>query len=1389
MGQAKISKSADYMAFLAFIDTLERFDILILEARHTQVNIAHQLRLPTLYRVLRFEEDFLWGKWRDLSANWREGASEVAGGPEDGQGFENDKKPIDPKPPQEAFHTWKKLFSNPSFSSRTCAEEAILRLPPDAKISVRPDVDGLIQNRIPPANDGEEGRKAFSGYNVRSHILLDLRHELNLIWSAGAWSVTQKRQYRLLGAIQSLKRDMLRDKIEFYRQGLKVFDPSYSKCLSVSNPIGRFLLIRTAFLGRTRVYVERLGDLQGQFARDLDMGLRDQPRPLIERRREQGIYSGFLSDSCRDMQTEIQLLFGSMGVCKPSGFRTVMHRWTHDYSSHNNVYYTECKRRQPRLKDSSSDAGDLRVGFINTSYWMIERPDLQPVIAHEIAHLALMDYYGELYSPRLSVADDPFARLLRSLSHCLTTYELESKPEVGNEARPRHVLTEIAADLIASAIVGPAYLLAAFFQDTGAHLEELFRQPDERIDIDLIDYIEDRGHNQLLDYGRTWYLRSLIVCAWLNAIQHRNGYDLSKLETTLIEGVEEASKRLFKQLAELRGVELAADRYWRRLGERLCTLVRRSEAAREVCKWRKKRGDDYGTGDSGEGHRGPRLQPRSTRRIPKEVRNLLFRRLIDFKSLDDQPLRDLSDDLAAKGEAFNSLYLNYRRFDFDSGFSADFNEIRIANRPLFQHHYDIPWQCALMRAIDFVGPELAEGKERKLDTGDWERQIHEQTTLGRDLYQIGLEFHFWRMRSSFHRFGIVFRLLTEFFWDFTARELPVNDPLYQNLACWMFGDAIGGDQDKDGQEKKEWTRNRLEDYIAAYDRLVFAVYETNQNSQSEIPTKFKASWFDDLFGEYRAGMFRIDEKLKDDFDQFLGKVCALDLLRIHPGSALLFFRDKSDASGEACVADPVIEPASQEQRFLEKLQGKKLAELFKILDDALPPSKGCSNESWVLLEPIRGFISMHEDVGQSIRALTNGLKNGALNQGCESISPQIVMVTRIYLSGSYFHFNDTENQNLSSKMREDLFTQGYWRDWVQESSDEGCRTPAARHYFGLLGVPDLLSLQIDSPMCRCRLPQFFAFQREFENNKTNSAFKLAYIQKRPDWEVFPTFFARRELALPISLSNPDKPSANKNGGIPKKILGVLSVTLKQRDLRLYFLHRLLRSVKKKKEWSDFFDSSPTGSTRLASDLLPLDAAGEYLDDCDLVLLGEGWGDIVIVFSWPESNVDVSDKMASLYKIDQILFHDFQVDRTDLSLSAGCAVFAARDERFSIAVQFRLMEDRGLSFSSHEFSRRALDVIKKKGWGGNCRLGRMPGGRMDFTLHLFGKVYNFKYSDLFRIVSGGDNSGSGEAYLERNKRNYSSTVNNKDGDVANYSHNAIDLIETTIIYREDVASNS
>ena len=150
---------ASELYLLSWIDAIERLDILLLEARHLQTNIINDLREPALLLALRYEEDYLWGE------RW-----------------------------EASLETQTPLY---------LARKWIIGYPDRKNIIDNKDeiINGLVNNEPDQLNERA---------NIKNRIAL----LIDSVWHKGGWGKEQRSNYYSLRAIQFLKREILRDKLE-----------------------------------------------------------------------------------------------------------------------------------------------------------------------------------------------------------------------------------------------------------------------------------------------------------------------------------------------------------------------------------------------------------------------------------------------------------------------------------------------------------------------------------------------------------------------------------------------------------------------------------------------------------------------------------------------------------------------------------------------------------------------------------------------------------------------------------------------------------------------------------------------------------------------------------------------------------------------------------------------------------------------------------------------------------------------------------------------------------------------------------------------------------------------------------------------------------------------
>ncbi|BAO43183.1 hypothetical protein [Thiolapillus brandeum] len=659
------------LAFLAWVDVIERIDTLLLEIRHIQANIIYVLRCPRLYDVLQEEENKLW-----------------------------------PPPPRDSENPSSLPDSENEGEGNNCWSD-VLRL----------SIDSALKE---------------SCHWVKAYPTLEEQLVLhgNIIWNAD-----QKRHYHKLRSLQLLKSNLLHDKVHLCWWAVRLFDienlskviPSGDRRKKEASKYAHFMLFRSAVLAKIRENVRWLGDLQDQFENDQDLGRQDHPRPSFARRREQGIYTTFLAERARDIASDLHSLVGRFLGDSSDQNSLTMHRWIHNYSSEGSVCQNDFRVAMRHNKTDSTDAEDHldRINFINTSYWMPERPDLQSVIAHESAHQVIHERLFQ-FRDVWNEGNDAFSRLARELVYAMELFSGDDgKGQTYQRHRPTITVIEISSDLLATAVKGHAYVYALFLEIFGHGMEVMFDAPVDRYELAMADHLN--CYSGVLANDREWYYRLRIVCAWITAIHHID--KPSRIDKMLVDGIEALLEDSLDYISGLDVTHPESKAYWKTLTDRLCDIVRKSEAAAQTKKWRKDRSDDCPNGG-----RHSVYYKKHSRPIPSELRNYIFRYFRIKKG-------DLHDG------SFDKVYLG-RTFTSEGGKD-------IGDRPLFQHLYDVPWQSSMLKAIDFT--ELL-GKN---DLNKWMWNIHYDLALGREAYQMAIEFELWTTKTASIRARKVCKLIDE----------------------------------------------------------------------------------------------------------------------------------------------------------------------------------------------------------------------------------------------------------------------------------------------------------------------------------------------------------------------------------------------------------------------------------------------------------------------------------------------------------------------------------------------------------------------------------------------------------------------------------------------------
>jgi hypothetical protein len=240
--------------------------------------------------------------------------------------------------------------------------------------------------------------------------------------------------------------------------------------------------------------------------------------------------------------------------------------------------------------------------------------------------------------------------------------------------------------------------------------------------------------------------------------------------------------------------------------------------------------------------------------------------------------------------------------------------------------------------------------------------------------------------------------------------------------------------------------------------------------------------------------------------------------------------------------------------------------------------------------------------------------------------------------------------------------------------------------------------------------------------------------------------------------------------------------LKQRDLRLFLLHGLLNAVATE---GDFWQQEMNrAGTQKDFGRLPIEALGSFFEPRDLLLLGEGWGDLLILLAKP-SDDQMERRMRDAFRMERILFQDFQVDRAELALSPDCVAVALKSDDFTVTAGLRFMEDRGISFNATDWQETVKRRIIRKTrpsreggmspsgdgreWDNECEVLRPATGRFDLVVRLIGngKGRNIaSYEDIASLFGRTEVDGQDSAA----------------DDVGFEFNTGLDVLETTIAMR-------
>lgn len=732
----KRDSSIKPLLFALWGETINRIDALLLEIRHVQLNIVRDLRENHLYKALEYEEDYLWGSFtakrqlqENYSANWFEYFDEY--------GIEH---------VNIITNAWIVKLNPYSFLCDRHGNENLNNAAWDKVCSHSKDFFCKYKYR-------RAARMADDVYRARDH--------------SRGYGPVKTQLYHSFTALQSLKANILKDKIIFsyWAEKIRLVDFDITTSLDdVRQPqrtaIGRFITIRNGVLFRTKKYVERLEDIRLPLERSTDISVADNPRPMTTRRKEQGHYNEFL------MHRSLRYFHVLKGILKKTrDIRSdelnteayLSHRWSHQTSSQYAEFKNETLSAELVQEDTIKDHH-----YLNTSFWMVDRPDLQPIIAHEIAHYFMLKVFKDVGESKLTKLNGEFSELFRRISKVLYFYQNPDYEDDDFPIQKLEILRELGADLIASQRNALPYLWSLFLEIVGLDLHIALQTPDSLCDLEALLLAEQSGF--ILDFrtpgplysSYLWSIRLLAVCDWVEAVDQQNKGN--PLAEELIKGIRLLTMITVRYTEENTPLKILGDRgvkFHDKLANALCLSIKNSAAAKHISKLQNDLNRETDRAQYGQ----PNKEYDAEIGFPFEFKEYLVNQFIKLKERRSKSLGVKLQDIA------------YEYFGE--------SEKNLANGNVLKYIQDVAWTAYLLRGRDCVA--LCDGHDNSLDRIT--DQIYNDFSPGDDLYTMAHEAQTWLRSRATRRLRRVARYISDLVQD-------IDEFLCEKYGC-VIDDATG----------------------------------------------------------------------------------------------------------------------------------------------------------------------------------------------------------------------------------------------------------------------------------------------------------------------------------------------------------------------------------------------------------------------------------------------------------------------------------------------------------------------------------------------------------------------------------------------------------------------
>ncbi|WP_130472282.1 hypothetical protein [Candidatus Magnetaquicoccus inordinatus] len=360
-----------------------------------------------------------------------------------------------------------------------------------------------------------------------------------------------------------------------------------------SSELRQFYLTQTILRLQAGEVIATLGQIQDRLGQTLENIRPGELTPTVRRRKEKGLTDKFLSTISRWTFRDLAILVKEQWQCSlPYGknLPVVIQYWEHDLTSAQDHIFHEQQyhdwREEIRKPDeyhwySSQDANQRilvpawsETVILQLSYWMLERPALHPILAHELGHRVIHDVLADLDTQALTKSETGlFGRLARRIFQTI------------DRALPNYTVRafskELLCDLLGASRFGYAYLYSWFLEILAYHqfdkvwlMDELHRLDSEPQSIFAkCEFVR----NDLRQAIPEDYLRGRLLLAWLEQME-------LKQDDPFADSLHQAVEKHLHCQMQARFEEDLHSLQWKNLGDMLVHAITHGHQAPQQAK-------------------------------------------------------------------------------------------------------------------------------------------------------------------------------------------------------------------------------------------------------------------------------------------------------------------------------------------------------------------------------------------------------------------------------------------------------------------------------------------------------------------------------------------------------------------------------------------------------------------------------------------------------------------------------------------------------------------------------------------------------------------------------------------------------------------------------------